>query len=159
MFMIVIPEIFSWSEWKYSYHETPRRWWNGYFYSISRDFNQPMKRPDFPLLYNLWRLTQPLHWCCYLFQGYLLQNSASRVVNAQSEMMCAHDCALEDQFKCRSFNFISNANVKKNCELNSRVESSSHLLVSRDGASYFERIDEGKRYHYDKICHVIHINY
>jgi hypothetical protein len=60
-------------------------------------------------------------------------------------MICGHHCVSEDQFICKSFNFISDANVLRNCELNSKTAASvdEASFVSSAQASYFERIDAG----------------
>ena len=74
-----------------------------------------------------------------------MKNSVLRVFKSQSQMICAHHCAIEGQFKCKSFNFILDANEQKNCELNSRAVSSTDdaSLVISAGALYFERIKKG----------------
>ena len=89
-------------------------------------------------------------------KGYLLKDSVSRVFKSQSQMVCAHHCAIDGQFKCKSFNFILDANVQKNCELNLRALSSTDnaSLVLSAGALYFERINED----YPSTCTILKSN-
>jgi hypothetical protein len=81
----------------------------------------------------------------FFFIEHQLKNRILGVVSVESEMMCAHHCTSIEQLKCKSFNYIFDRKVKKNCELNSEAASSMDeaSLVPREGASYFERIKKG----------------
>ena len=56
---------------------------------------------------------------------------------------------MENEHKCRSFNFIEDPAIDQNCELISRasVVVGDEILVPRSAASYFEVIREGMTKH------------
>jgi hypothetical protein len=82
---------------------------------------------------------------CIFFLGYQLQESVIGVVSAESHITCAHHCALNDEPKCKSFNFIVDPTLVENCELNSKAALTANdaKLIPRTAASYFEKIKEG----------------
>ena len=82
------------------------------------------------------------------FLGYQCKNGVIWVVDAENALACAHHCTLENEPKCRSFNFIEDPAIVQNCKLVSRAyavavrrSGVSYLpLVRRSGVSYFEKI-------------------
>ena len=76
------------------------------------------------------------------FLGYQCKNGVIRVVDVENALACAHHCTLENEPKCRSFNFIEDPAIVQNCELVSRAYAvaDDEALVRRSGVSYFEKI-------------------
>ena len=67
------------------------------------------------------------------------------MVGAENALACAHQCAMGNEPKCRSFNFIEDSAIIQNCELISRASEvvDDEALVRRSAVSYFEKIREG----------------